>query len=94
MRKSKADFAQLIACGQYYVLQKVDDQNRDDLAIMREDGRPAEIDNYPYRMNQMPAYVLKELLSEGLLKEDGTGEHGGTIFRATDKALRPSVRAA
>jgi hypothetical protein len=94
MRKSKADFAQLIASGQYYVVQKVNDRNRDDLTIMREDGHPAEIHNYPYRTNQMPAYVLKEFLNEGLLKEDGTGEHGGTIFRATDKALRPTVRAA
>jgi hypothetical protein len=94
VRKSKADFVELIAGGEYYVVQKANDWNRDDLTIKRNDGCPAEIHNYPYRINQMPAYILREFLSEGLLKEDGTDELGGTIFRATDKALRPSVRAA
>jgi hypothetical protein len=94
MRKSKADFVELIASGEYCVLHKVHDRNHDDLALKREDGQPAEVQNYPYRINQLPAYIFNEFVSEGLLKEDGTAECGGTIFRATDKALRQSLRAA
>ena len=85
MRKSKADFMELIASGEYYVVQKIHDRNRDDLTLRREDGLPAEIHNFPYRINQMPTYIFHEFLSEGVIKQDGTDELGGTIFRPAKK---------
>ncbi|MGO8955412.1 MAG: hypothetical protein ACLPWS_06495 [Rhodomicrobium sp.] len=93
MRKSKEEFKALLASGEYYALQKKNDWNRDDITVMREDGLSAEIHNYPYRINQMPTYIFHELLSEGVLKEDGTDEHGGTIFRMTENGEKSSLRA-
>jgi hypothetical protein len=94
MRKSKEEFKALLASGDYYALQKKNDWNRDDITLMREDGRPAEIHNYPYRINQMPTYMFHELLDEGVLKQDGTDEHGGTIFRTAQSGGKRSLRAA
>ena len=94
MRKSKPDFMDLIASGEYYVVLKHHDRNLDDIALKREDGRPAEIHNYPYRINQLPTYIFHEFLEEGVLKEDGTDEHGGTIFRPADKKRKASAQAA
>jgi hypothetical protein len=94
MRKSKKDFMDLIASGEYYVLQKPHDRNWDDITLKREDGCSAEIENYPYRINQLPTYMLIEFLREGFLKEDGTDELGGTIFRAVDKTRKTSAQAA
>ncbi len=85
---------ELIASGEYYVLQKGHDRNRDDIALRREDGLPAEIHNYPYRINQLPAYIFLELLDEGFLKEDGTDELGGIIFRPVSKKRERSAQAA
>ncbi len=81
MRKSKQDFLELIASGDYYALQKCDDPNREDIAIRREDGLAGEIENYPYRTNQMPAYIFDELVRDGLIEKVGTDEKGGAIFR-------------
>lgn len=94
MRKSKEDFMALLAGGDYYVLQKKDDRNRDDLTLVREDGARAEIHNYPYRINQVPTYIFHELLTEGFLKEDGADEDGGIIFRGVKTGGKPSLRAA
>jgi len=94
MRKSKADFMELIASGEYYVLQKKHDRNRDDLTLKREDGHPAEIKNFPYRINQLPTYIFNEFLKDGFLREDGTDELGGIIFRPANKTGERSVRAA
>jgi hypothetical protein len=94
MRKSKLDFIALFVSGAYYALQKKVDRNREDISIRREDGLAAEIHNYPYRINQIPAYIFDELMREGLLKEDGTDELGGTIFRATESAREVALRAA
>ena len=93
MRKSKKDFVELIASGEFYVLQKLNDWNRDDIILKREDGNPAEIYNFPYRVNQLPTYIFSELLEEGALKEDGTDELGNTIYRPAGK-LREPARAA
>jgi hypothetical protein len=93
MGKSKQDFLALIASGAYYALQKREDRNREDISIRREDGLPVEINNYPYRNNQMPAYVFDEFLRDGILKEDGTDELGGTIFRMKE-TFRQGTRAA
>ena len=81
MRKSKADFMELLAGGEFYVLQKKHDCNLDDIALKREDGAPAEIENYPYRVNQMPTYIFRDLLEGGIIEEAGTDELGGTVFR-------------
>ena len=94
MRKSKLDFMELFVSGAYYALQKKDDRNREDISIKREDGFAAEIHNYPYRTNQIPAYIFDELVREVFLKEDGSDELGGTIFRATEHAREQDLRAA
>jgi hypothetical protein len=94
MRKSSQDFLELFVSGTYYALQKKDDPNREDICIRREDGLPAEIQNYPYRTNQVPAYIFDEFVREHFLKEDGTDEFGGTIFRATEDACKQVLRAA
>jgi hypothetical protein len=94
MRKSKADFLELLASGDYYVLQKEHDRNLDDIVLKREDGLPAEIQNYPYRINQMHTYIFREFLEEGFLKEAGTDELGGTVFRPAGVKRKPSARAA
>ena len=92
MRKSKADFVELLASGAHHVLQKKHDRNLDDIALKREDGGPADIHNYPYRLNQTPAYIFRELLAEGFLKEAGAGDHGA-VFRPAGEA-RASAEAA
>jgi hypothetical protein len=94
MGKSKNDFMDLIASGEYYVLHKPHDLNWDDITLKREDGRPAEIQNFPYRINQLPTYMFLEFLREGFLKEDGTDEKGGGIFRAADTRRESPPRAA
>lgn len=94
MRMLKKDFVELIASGQYYVLQKSHDRNRDDIALKREDGLPAEVHNYPYRVNQMPTYIFHELLDEGFLKEDGTDDLGNIAFRPVSRKREPSSQAA
>jgi len=94
MRKSKADFLELIGSGEFYVVHKANDRNHDDLTLKREDGEPAEIVNYPYRINQLPVYIFNELISEGFLQRNGADEFGGAIFRATEKALGAARRAA
>jgi hypothetical protein len=93
MRKSKADFVELLASGAYYVLQKKHDRNLDDIALKREDGGPEEIQNYPYRLNQLPTYIFLELLAEGFLREAGAGDHG-TVFRPAGREREPSQEAA
>jgi hypothetical protein len=93
MRKSKADFLELIGSGEYCVVLKKDDHNHVDIAIRREDGRAAEVHNYPYRTNQIPAYILRELLEEGYL-EKGETDAFSTVFRATEKARTSNRRAA
>jgi hypothetical protein len=86
MSKSKNEFQELFATGAYYALQKKDDRNREDISIRREDGLDAEIHNYPYRTNQMPAYIFDEFVRKGILvAQDGKDELGGTIFRRTEK---------
>jgi hypothetical protein len=94
MAKSKQDFLALIACGAWYVIQKEDDWNREDIAIRREDGLPVAIPNYPYRDNQMPAYIFDELLKERIIEETGKNKCGGTIFRMASKRIKPEPRAA
>jgi hypothetical protein len=94
MTKTKLDFLALIASGAYYILQKKDDRNREDICIRREDGLPVEIPNYPYRNNQMPAYMFDEFLREGVIAQDGTDELGGTIFRMPSKAPQRAMQAA
>jgi hypothetical protein len=94
MAKTKLDFLALIASGAYYVLQKRDDRNREDICVRREDGLPVEIPNYPYRNNQMPAYMFDEFLSEGVIEQDGTDELGGTIFRMPVKARQLAMQVA
>ncbi len=94
MAKTKHDFLALIASGAYYVLQKKDDRNLEDISVKREDGLPVEIPNYPYRNNQMPAYIFNEFLRDGVIEEDGTDELGGTIFRMPAKARQRVMRAA
>jgi hypothetical protein len=94
MRKSKEDFIELIASGDYYVVLKKNDWNRDDITVVREDGKPAEIHNYPYRINQMPTYMFHEFLNQGILKEDYIDEDGHTIFRSTSGGGKKSLQAA
>ena len=52
MRMSKAELLDLIASGDYYVIQRKDDRNSEDIRIERQDGAAAEIINYPYRINK------------------------------------------
>ena len=82
MRKSKADFLELLASGDYYVLQKEHDRNLDDIVLKREDGLPAKIQNYPYR-NQSDAHLHLPRVPGGRLprREAGTDDLGGTVFR-------------
>jgi hypothetical protein len=94
MSKSKREFLELLASGRYYARQKADDRNREDISIGREDGVPAEIDNYPYRMNQIPGYIFDDLVRDGLLKEDGKDNLGATIFRVTQKPQKTQRKAA
>ncbi len=94
MRKSKADFMELLASGEFYVLQKKHDCNLDDITLKREDGAPAAIENYPYRVNQMPTYLFRECLEGGILKQDGTDEQGGTVFRPVYIKRKSSPQAA
>ncbi len=93
MRKSKADFQELLVSGDYYVLQKKHDANLDDVVLRREDGQAAEIANYPYRINQMPAYMLREFLAEGFLEKADAGELG-TVFRPVKIKRESSAQAA
>ena len=51
--------------------------------MKREDGLAAEIQNYPYRVNQIPAYLFDELVREGVLRQDGIDENGEAIFRVS-----------
>jgi hypothetical protein len=88
MRKSKSDFVELMASGEYYVLHKADDRNHDDLTLKRFDSQPCEIQNYPYRLNQLPSYIFNELVREGLLTEAGKAECGGVIFRPANTQSR------
>ena len=94
MAITKAEFLALLSSGAYYALQKKNDHNREDISIKREDGHAAELANYPYRMNQMPAYLFDEFCDEGLLQKDGADESGGTIFRVTKKVRQKLERAA
>jgi hypothetical protein len=83
-----------MASGAYYVLQKGDDRNLEDISIRREDGVIEEIYNFPYRINQMPAYIFEEFIREDILREDGTNEIGARIFRVTDKGRDQDRQAA
>jgi hypothetical protein len=94
MAQSKTDILQLLASGVYHAVQRMDDRSGDDIRLRREDGVRAEIDNYPYRVNQIPAYMFDEFLRDGLIHEDGTDDQGGKIFRSTDKARKKLSRAA
>jgi len=94
MAKSKADFLELLANGEYYVLQKKDDWNLDDITLKREDGAPAEIENYPYRINQMPTYIFREFLAGGFLEAAGTDELGGTVLRPVHMKRKHSSQGA
>jgi hypothetical protein len=94
MSKTKSEFVELLASGAYYVLQRHCDLNRDDISIKREDGSAAEIYNYPYRINQMPAYIFDELVRDGVLREDGKADCGGTVFRVNKKNSGAVMRAA
>lgn len=92
MSMTYEEFRALLQSGAYYALRKKDDANREDIRIRREDGRPDEIPNYPYRNNQIPAYIFDALLRGGFIEEDGVDALGGRIFRATKK--RQEDRAA
>ena len=94
MRMSKEELLALILTGDYYAIQREDDSNRVDIRIRREDGAVANIQNYPYRINQMPAYLFDELVREGVLRKDGIDEDGGMIFRVSETSHKPYTRAA
>ncbi len=94
MSKSRRDLLDLMATGVYYARQRGDDRHREDISIVREDGLPAEIVNYPYRTNQMPAYIFDALLREGVLIEDGKEASGSTIYRVAAKAHKTKPNAA
>jgi len=94
MRMSREELVELILTGDYYAIQKKDDYNREDILLRREDGRPARIQNYPYRTNQVPAYLFDELVREGILRPDGADENVATIFRVATDARKPFTRAA
>jgi hypothetical protein len=94
MRLTKSELIALIMTGEYFAVMKNDDWNRDDIAIKREDGTPADIQNFPYRINQMPTYIFDELVRDGLLLEAGRDERGGTIFRINGTKLKAAAQAA
>lgn len=94
MSLSKRDVLDLMATGLYFARQRGDDHNRVDISIVREDGLPAEIPNYPYRTNQMPAYIFDAFLREGVLIEDGKDASGSTIYRVAAKARKVKSNAA
>ncbi len=81
MRLTRSELVALIMTGEYFAVMRKDDWNRDDITIKREDGAPADIQNFPYRINKMPTYIFDELVRDGLLLEAGRDERGGTIFR-------------
>jgi hypothetical protein len=85
---SKAELLALIATGDYYAVQRKDDWNREDIRLKREDGLPAEIHNFPYRINQFPAYLFDELVREGVLRQEGSDATGAAIFRLSCKAQK------
>jgi hypothetical protein len=86
MTKSKSEILQLLAGGDYCARQRKDDFNKDDIRLKREDGSASHIENYPYRVNQIPSYMFEEFLREGFLHEAGLDSEGSKIFRATPKA--------
>jgi hypothetical protein len=94
MSLSKRDFLDLMATGDYYARQRRDDHSRVDISIVREDGIPAGIPNYPYRTNQMPAYIFDAFLREGVLIEDGKDGSGASIYRAAVKVRKIKPNAA
>jgi hypothetical protein len=94
MRLSEMDLLELIASGEYHLVQRKDDWNRDDILFKREDGRPARIENYPYRINQLPSYLFDRLVREGTLRPDGKDREGGTIFRVSGGRHKPLGSAA
>lgn len=89
MRLSEIDLLELIASGEYHLVQRKDDWNRDDILIKREDGGAAKIENFPYRINQLPSYLFDRLLKEGTLRPDGKDQEGGTIFRVSGEGHKP-----
>ena len=89
MRLSEIDLLELLASGEYHLVQRKDDWNRDDILIKREDGGPAKIENYPYKINQLPSYLFDRLLREGTLRPDGKDQEGGTIFRVSGGGHKP-----
>jgi hypothetical protein len=91
MTKSKSEILHLLAGGDYCARQRKDDFNRDDIHLKREDGSLSHIENYPYRVNQIPSYMFEEFLREGLLQEAGRDSEGSKIFRSTPKAGREMV---
>lgn len=88
MRKTEQDFLEFLGSGAYYVLQKRDDFNYEDISIRRRDGRPEEIHNYPYRINQLPAYIFQQFLREGVLEESEQDIEGDRIFQVSERMLR------
>jgi len=94
MRLTKSELIALMMTGEYFAVMKRDDWNRDDIAIKREDGAPADIQNFPYRINQMPTYVFDELVRDGLLLEAGRDDRGGTIFRINGAKRKAPPQAA
>jgi hypothetical protein len=94
MRLTKSELIGLIETGDYFAVMRKDDWNRDDIRIKRDDGEPANIQNFPYRINQMPTYIFDELVRSGVLLEAGTDDQGGTIFRLNRRKINSSMRAA
>lgn len=94
MRMSREEFIDLIMTGQYFAIQRKDDFNREDIRVKREDGGIAEVLNYPYRVNQMPAYLFDELVREGILRQDGVDEDGAAIFRVATGVRKAFTQAA
>ena len=94
MRMSREELIELILTGDYYAIQKKDDYNRENILLRREDGHPAQIQNYPYRTNQVPAYLFDELVRDGILRPDGVDENGTTIFRVATDGREPFTWAA
>ena len=94
MRMSREELLDLVLTGDHYAIQRKDDWNREDIRIKREDRLVAEIQNYPYRISQMPAYLFDELVREEVLRQDGIDEDGGTIFRVSERSRKPFTRAA
>jgi len=94
MRLSEMNLLELIQSGEYHLVQRKDDWNRDDILFKREDGDPAKIENYPHRINQLPSYIFDRLLREGTLRPDGKDQEGGTIFRVSGGRHKPFGPAA